>query len=182
LFVTRAAQKLLVSFLFSFFFLDFFFSFSKKAPVPNPQNIKMSHVDVVADRDGVQKRVLDLARAAPSGVIPSGLVLGARSAERDVLLCLVPTPAVPGELREKGAAGKAVAEDWADEHARQVARSLPGGIEIAGAFVVGDAAAGARTRGRLLRALAVAGGACVGPPWIFFFFFFFFFAVFKRGG
>lgn len=99
-------------------------------------------LSVVVDSE-CEKAISQLFAAGQA--VKTGLIIGAVTDKRHMVLKLVPTPSA-GEEAADASPMQGVDAGWAGIHAAQVTRALPGGVEVLGAYMLcrGDATATVR--------------------------------------
>uniref|UniRef100_A0A6B0VBJ4 Putative olfactory receptor 4-like protein n=1 Tax=Ixodes ricinus TaxID=34613 RepID=A0A6B0VBJ4_IXORI len=92
--------------------------------------------------DHVQKLVDELVQRKATDVTV-GVIIGQSTQQRDIVVHVASTPKKDdeesqeeGDVKSKAAPGD-VEEGWICQHAKQVTRMLPGGIDVLGLFAVG---------------------------------------------
>lgn len=99
----------------------------------------------VAYDDHVQKLICELVQVKNSLTV--GMVIGQSTQQRDIVVHIANTPKKDDEEPQKEGDGKQshkslgvqadIEESWICQHAKQVTRMLPGGMDVLGLFAVG---------------------------------------------
>ncbi|XP_076833036.1 protein odr-4 homolog isoform X2 [Brachyhypopomus gauderio] len=88
--------------------------------------------------ESVEKRLASLTAVGGSRL--TGLLIGHSSAQRDFVVLAVQTPRREAEGAPESRNGSSPLDDvdveWVSAHARQVARMLPGGVDVLGVFLI----------------------------------------------
>ena len=116
---------------------------------------------VWADEDAIEaSRERCRASSASSG-FAYGLIVGQRkpSEDRDVVVALIPTPVDP-DAKRIVAGIETINESWLAQHSCQVARALPGGLDVLGLYVfMPSDKSGSKHAAAVTRVLSTSGGA-----------------------